>query len=161
MKCINMNKIITYVEKYCCIIFAFFITWLMYKTSPFPLGKDDDKFFIDLFTTYATISSLLAGLLTTATSNFFSHSKLVHLLKKHCLFQQVLIYSQRATISNCLALCFSFLLIFAIKFYNTFVITHHLYYFWGFIAGYSFIAFVRASYIFTRSSKKALELEES
>ena len=160
MGCIAMSKIIPYIEKYSCILLAFVVTYVMIKTSPFPLTKDTTQFFIDLFTTYATISSLLAGLLTTATSNFFSHTKLICLLKKHHLFQQVLIYSQRATISNCVALCFSFILIFAIKFYQASTTTRLIYYSWGFVAGYSFSAFVRASYIFTRSSKIALELEE-
>ena len=150
-----------YCEKYCCLVLAITTAVIAYFTSPFPLAKGDEQFFIELFTTYATISSLLAGLMTTATSNFLSHSYLINLLKKHRLFQPIVSYAQQATIFNCIALSLSFVLIFGIKFYPSHKITCLIYYVLSFVAGYSFMAFIRASYIFARSSSKAMELDDN
>ena len=157
-----LEKIKIFIEHWICIIISVLSLSIAILCADLLSNSDLSKFLLELLTTYATIASLLTGLLTNAMSNFLSHSsnEIIYLLKKHSFFQTIVNYSQKATIANGISICLSFVFIFLIKFCKSEFILKWTFVLWTTIAAYGFSSYLRAAYIFNLSAKKTFELSE-
>ena len=150
------------VEKWGCCIAAAVAFFIFRNYAPHTLSTGRCDLLREILTTYATITAIFSGLLTTAASNFMTHSSniVMELLQKHKLLFPIINYCTRAILANAVVTAFSLMLSLLLKIYHW---SGFVFYFscaWVALAVYSFFSFVRISLIFYYSTKKSFELEQ-
>lgn len=157
------NKLVVYAENWCCWVMFLIGIVMCWRFAGIPFSEDDQKFYIELMGTFATVSSVLAGLLSAAGAHFTTHTDnwLNDILKQQKMHSRIMHYYRTASILGATATCMALLLIFLIKKYPDGVLTKCLLHLFSGVAAAGFAAYVRSLEIFGMVIKVMEQKEEA
>ncbi len=144
------NRLVVWTENWCCRVMFVVGAALCWKFVEFPITEGDQDFYAGLMGTFATVSSVLAGLLSAAGAHFSTHTDnwLNIILKQNRMHSRIMRYYRTASHLGAAATCLALVLIFLIKKYPDALLTKWLMITFAGMAASGFAAYVRSLEIF-------------
>jgi cytochrome bd-type quinol oxidase subunit 2 len=157
------NRLVVWTENWCCPVMFLVGIVMCWRFAGTPFSDDDQEFYIGLMGTFATVSSVLAGLLSAAGAHFTTHTDnwLNDILKQQGMHTRIMRYYRTASILGASATCMSLLLIFLIKKYPDEALTKWLLRLFSGIAAAGGAAYLRSLEIFNMVIKVMEQKEEA